>query len=219
MNTLPKPRAILFDWDNTLVDTWPLIHAALNMTLRYMEHPEWSAERVRAEVKQSMRDSFPGMFGDRWKEAADYYQQSYRSIHLEHLQPLFGAIDTLNAIPRERVFVGLVSNKMGSTLRKEVAHLGWENSFKATVGAGDATRDKPHADPVLLALKDTGIAPGADVWFIGDTGIDLECAKNTGCTPILYGEFTTDGKTHDGFPFAAHARDHRALKELITQVR
>jgi phosphoglycolate phosphatase len=30
MNKLSIPRAILFDWDNTLVDTWPLIHTAMN---------------------------------------------------------------------------------------------------------------------------------------------------------------------------------------------
>ena len=27
---LPRPRAILFDWDNTLVDSWVTIHEALN---------------------------------------------------------------------------------------------------------------------------------------------------------------------------------------------
>ena len=89
--TLPKPRAILFDWDNTLVDTWPLIHSALNMTLRYMGHPEWSLEKVHAEVKHSMRDSFPAMFGDRWEEAGKHYQASYRSINLSELTPLPGA--------------------------------------------------------------------------------------------------------------------------------
>ena len=29
---LPRPRAILFDWDNTLVDSWVTIHEALNIT-------------------------------------------------------------------------------------------------------------------------------------------------------------------------------------------
>ena len=77
MTKLPRPRAILFDWDNTLVDTWPLIHAALNQTLRHMQHPEWSLEKVRANVKKSMRESFPEMFGDRWEVAAKHYQDSY----------------------------------------------------------------------------------------------------------------------------------------------
>lgn len=217
MTKLPTPRAILFDWDNTLVNTWPLIHTALNMTLRHMKHEEWSYEKVTSVVKQSMRDSFPALFGDRWKEAADFYQTSYRSMHLDKLQPLPDVLAMLGSIPRERIFVGVVSNKQGNTLRKEIEALHWEAYFDVAVGAGDAARDKPHAEPVLLALKDTGVAPGADVWFIGDTGVDLGCAQVTGCTAILYGEFTTDGKTHDDYPFAAHAHDHVELKGLIEQ--
>lgn len=216
MQKLTKPRAILFDWDNTIVDTWPLIHAALNMTLRHMEHPEWSYDRVRGEVKKSMRDSFPDMFGERWKEAASFYQTSYRNIHLEALQPLPGALDMLKSIPRNDVFIGIVSNKMGTTLRKEVAHLGWDSVVDVAIGSSDAARDKPHAEPVLLALKESGIAPAADVWFIGDTGIDLECAKNTGCTPVLYGDFQPENGQFEGFPFAAHTRDHTELKNLIS---
>lgn len=213
--SLPKPRAILFDWDNTLVDTWPLIHEALNMTLRFMGHPEWSAERVRDEVKQSMRDKFPPMFGERWKEAADHYQQSYRAIHLNDLQPLEGAKTMIESIARPPMFLGIVSNKMGKTLREELVHLGWDKYFDVAVGASDAARDKPHPEPVLFALKDSGITPGPDVWFIGDTDVDLKVAQATGCTAILYGDFKTDGKTHDGIPFAAHARDQAELKQLI----
>ncbi|MFT5702654.1 MAG: phosphoglycolate phosphatase [Rickettsiales bacterium] len=31
MNNFPK--AIIFDWDNTLVDSWSVIHFALNKTM------------------------------------------------------------------------------------------------------------------------------------------------------------------------------------------
>ena len=27
---LPKPKAVIFDWDNTLVNTWPIIHDEVN---------------------------------------------------------------------------------------------------------------------------------------------------------------------------------------------
>jgi phosphoglycolate phosphatase len=215
MTTLPKPRAILFDWDNTLVNTWPMIHTALNMTLSHMGHPQWTIERVKSDVKKSMRDSFPAMFGEQWKDAAAHYQQSYRSIHLDHLAPLADAAKMLAAIARPDVFVGIVSNKMGSTLRKELAHLAWEDFFDIAIGAGDAARDKPDPDPVLLALNGSDITPAADVWFIGDSGIDLEVAKNTGCTAILYGDFHPENRLFEGFPFAAHARDHAMLRTWI----
>ena len=208
---IAPPRAILFDWDNTLVDTWPTIHEALNHTLREMKHPEWSLEQVKSSVKKSMRDAFPAMFGDEWEKAADIYQGYYRSIHLNNLQGLPHAEELLQFVRGLPLFVAVVSNKKGDNLRKEVAHIGWGHYFDTVVGAADAERDKPHPDPVHLALKGTDIEPGDHVWFIGDTVIDLECAANTTCRPLLYGPVDTLEGTYEGFPFAHHAPDHQAL--------
>lgn len=216
MSTLPKPRAIIFDWDNTLVDTWPTIHEALNATLRHMEHPEWSLDKVRGNVKQSMRDSFPVLFGQRWEEAAKHYQQSYIDIHLDSLQPLPGAEAMLRALPDD-MFVAIVSNKRGPTLRKELAHMGWSDLFDAAIGSDDAARDKPHPDPVHMALETLGDTLGDHVWFVGDTVVDLECAAATGTTPILFGDLKVEGAHYEGFPFRAHVRDHAALKKLILE--
>jgi phosphoglycolate phosphatase len=47
--------------------------------------------------------------------------------------------------------------------------------------------DKPHAAPVALALNGSGVAPGDAVWLVGDTGVDMECAYNSGCVPVLLG--------------------------------
>ena len=53
------------------------------------------------------------------------------------------------------------------------------------MGAFDAARDKPAREPVDMALAPAGLAPGADVWFVGDADIDMECAYGAGLTPIL----------------------------------
>lgn len=210
-----KPRAILFDWDNTLVDTWPTIHEALNHTLRAMNHPEWSLEQVKAQVKKSMRDAFPSLFGDAWEEASQIYQTYYRRIHLNDLQPLEGALDVVKLVHESDAFFGVVSNKRGPNLRTEIEHLKWTDYFDVIVGADDAAFDKPHSAPVTMALDGSGIAAGADVWFVGDTVIDLECAKNTGCVPILYGDVMTQNGVYDGFEFVHHAKDHGELLSLL----
>lgn len=215
MRTLSSPKAILFDWDNTLVDTWPLIHRSLNVALEHMGHPTWSYEQVKASVKRSMRDAFPEMFGDRWQEAADLYQKTYRSLHLEAITPLDGAEDVLKQIQRSGVYCAVVSNKRGDSLRLECSQLGWEKYFVKTIGAQDAARDKPHADPAIMALDGSGITAADGVWFIGDTGVDLECAQHLGAAAVLYGEHTTNGKTHDDCAFDVHVRDHAALAALL----
>lgn len=213
--TLTAPKAVIFDWDNTLVDTWPVIQIALNNTLTFMGHEPWSTERVKRDVKKSMRDAFPELFGDRWEEAADKYQQEYRSIHLEALQGLPDSEATLKQLQDAGLFVAIVSNKRGPTLRKELEKLAWGAYFASAVGSQDAERDKPDVAPAHMALKDFGQLSGPEIWFVGDTGADLECALNLGATAILYGDFDTDGKTHDGFAFHAHARTQKELQDLF----
>lgn len=215
MSNLPKPYAVLFDWDNTLVDTWPIIHRALNMTMRAMGCEEWSFEKVKANTKKSMRESFPDLFGDRWEEAAKHYQQSYRAINLEHLTALPGAEAMLQALKSKGVFVGAVSNKRGETLRTELAHIGWDKYFAIAIGAGDAARDKPSGDPALLALKDYAGPREGHVWFVGDTSVDLGCAAEINATAILYGEHEPSAALHEGLPFHAHVHDHTALTPLL----
>ena len=215
MLTLPEPKAILFDWDNTLVDTWPVIHQALNATMRAMDAPEWSLAKVKSQVKKSMRDSFPELFGTEWKKAADLYQSHYRAIHLAAIAPLPGAEKMLQAVQQKGLFSAIVSNKRGPSLRLELDHLGWAHYFAVAIGSEDSAHDKPHAAPVLKALEATDLKPNASVWFVGDTIIDIECAHLTHCTPILYGDVKTDGGSYEGWSFADHVRDHAELLALI----
>jgi phosphoglycolate phosphatase len=182
-----RPRAILFDWDNTLVDTWLTIHEALNHVMAAMDKPLWSLAETRARVRLSLRESFPLHFGDRWEEARGIYLDRFRAIHLERLMPLPGCAEMVAALTAQRIFLGVVSNKTGALLRLEAERLGWSDYFGRLIGAGDATADKPDPAPVRLALEPSGVEPGGDVWFVGDTGVDIECAANAGCVSVLLG--------------------------------
>lgn len=185
MTGLTAPTAILFDWDNTLVDNWASITGALNATLKAFDGEQLTEDQVRGMVRHSMRDSFPKMFGGEWNEARTIFYDSFRSNHLEALKPLNGAGDLLQELKKLNLYIGIVSNKGGEFLRKEIDHLDWKTYFHSAVGAGDAAQDKPAVAPVDLALQASGIERSAAVWFIGDAAVDMECAIAAGCTPIL----------------------------------
>jgi phosphoglycolate phosphatase len=189
---LARPRAILFDWDNTLVDSWTTIHEALNAVMAAMGRPLWSLQETKERVRLSLRESFPLHFGDQWEEARQIYLDVFRAIHLERLNPLPGRDELLRALFEEEIFLGVVSNKTGSLLRREAEQLGWSALFGSVVGAGDAAIDKPNAAPVALALEPCGIGAGDTIWFVGDTGIDMQCALNSGCIPVLLGSGATE---------------------------
>jgi phosphoglycolate phosphatase len=187
--TAARPRAILFDWDNTLVDSWAVIHQALNETFHAMDRPSWTREETEARVRGSLRDTFPDMFGARWQQAEKTFYDAFGRIHLAALTPLPGAGELLHELANSGLYLGVVSNKRGAFLRKEAEHLGWQGHFRCLAGAGDSPRDKPHRDHVDHALGlgtgNPGPAAGRDVWLVGDADIDVVCAKNAGCHAVL----------------------------------
>jgi phosphoglycolate phosphatase len=180
------PAVLLYDWDNTLVDGWAAITAALNTVFAEFGMPSWTAEDTKGRVRVALRESFPLMFGARWEHARDLFYASFRDQHLHHLRQMPGAAEALAAgaaWPQ-----GLVSNKAGPYLRAEVAHLGWAGYFGAVVGAGDAPADKPDPAPIHLALEQLGHPAEASVWYLGDTALDMRTARAAGVTAVLIGD-------------------------------
>ena len=43
-----KPRAVLFDWDNTLVESWDIIHESLRLTFLDLDREPWTFKQTRA---------------------------------------------------------------------------------------------------------------------------------------------------------------------------
>ena len=210
-----RPRAVLFDWDNTLVDTWPTIHEAINATFADFGFDAWTYEETCQRVRRSLRDSFPAIFGERWKEARKVFYDRFAAIHLEGLRPHPGALEMLGQLKDAGLYLGVVSNKSGSYLRAEVAHLAWDGYFERVVGALDADQDKPDPAPVEMALAGSGIQCGAEVWFAGDTEVDLECAHNAGCVPVLVRADAPNPGEFGAFAPVWHVEDCLTLCKLI----
>lgn len=211
------PHAVLFDWDNTLVDTWPVIHEAMSATLAAMGHAPWTLAETHMNVRRSMREAFPEMFGDRWEEARQVFYGRFDEIHLERLVACPDAEALLSELSGRGVFLGVVSNKMGKNLRLEVGHLGWGRYFSGLVGATDAPRDKPAVDPVDLALSAGPHRRGPNIWFVGDTAIDIECARNAGCVGVLIHPDPPDGGEFAEHPPNAHFTSCGALLEVVCE--
>jgi phosphoglycolate phosphatase len=207
-----RPDALLFDWDNTLVDGWVGITAALNAAFSAFDKPLWNVEDTRSRVRVALKESFPVMFGDAWERARDIFYDTFRADHLAHVMPMPGAAEALLAgAPWPR---GVVSNKAGRYLRAEVQHLGWSAHFGAVIGAGDAAADKPDPAPILMALDQLGLAASRTVWYLGDTALDMVAAKAAGVTAVLVGDASHDGGVEHAAP-DIHVQSAHALAALL----
>lgn len=183
-----SPDGILFDWDSTLVDNWGSINLALNKTLEFMGKEPWTEEITRTRIGYSARDTFPTVFGDRADEAKEYFYARFTEVHLDGLQPMPGAEEMLQNMQAAGLYLAVVSNKTGRFLRKEAAHFGWERYFGKIIGATDAKRDKPARDPIDMALNGSGYTAGPNIWYVGDTALDMACARNANCRSVLIGQ-------------------------------
>jgi phosphoglycolate phosphatase len=188
---MTAPSAILFDWDNTLIDGWAAIEAGLNAAFAAFGKPAWTREQVLANVRKSLRDSFPELFGVEWESARDIFYAAVHATHLQVIRPLPETLRMLDALAH--LPLGVVSNKQGPLLRAEAAHLGWSDRFQVLVGAGDAVADKPSGAPLHLALARMGLLAGPHIWYVGDTAIDMQAARAAGCVAVLLGDAAHDG--------------------------
>jgi len=216
-----RPRAIIFDWDNTLVDSWPVIGDALNTALTTFGHDPWSPDEVRTRVRKSLRETFPVLFGEKWEDAADVFYARYGEIHAELVQPIPGIGEMLSELTEMGIYLAVVSNKRGDYLRTEADHLSWSRYFGQIIGANDAERDKPAIDPVHMALVDGPEFINNwelnDIWFVGDTDIDMECAVNANCMPILLRQHDPEQDEFADFPPVWQFQNGQALcKRLRT---
>lgn len=199
----PPPRAVVFDWDNTLVDTWGILHRALNATLVEMGHAPWSLAETRARLRHSVRDGFPRLFGERAGEAERVFYAAFEAESRAGLTALPGAAALLDTLWARGVPMGVLSNKRGEHLRREIGWLGWDAFFVRAVGAGDASGDKPAPAALAAALPAAGPAD-TRVWLAGDTDIDLEAAHAAGCLPVLLRAHPPEGDEFANAPPALH---------------
>ncbi len=228
---LSKPKIIIFDWDNTIIDSWPIIHGALEETFIEMGLTPWTLEETKRNSTKSLRDNFPKIFGDKWQIAGDAYYKSFRKRHLNEISFLELAKETLELIRSLGIYNAVLSNKKGPTLREEIKFLEIDHLFDVVVGSEDCTYDKPDIEPVrhiisqVNQIYDQNITAGNDIWFVGDSVIDIECAVASKCLPIFFGSdnFERDSKkelgiTEQNYDNVISVKDYKLLQEMLKNI-
>jgi phosphoglycolate phosphatase len=185
-----KPRAIIFDWDNTVVSSHGVLRSILKRTLDKLDidHQVLESEQFRKNIHFSMREGFPRIFGEIWEEVREVYNEFFVDVHLDGIEIMPGARDALQHLRGEGVILAVVSNKDGKFVRLEAEKMGLMQHFHKIIGSQDAEIDKPSPKPAYMALSDHIVHDkfSNDIWFVGDSAVDLECGRNANCHPILF---------------------------------
>lgn len=168
-------KVILWDWDNTLADTFGAIFAAQNDLRAHYGLPPWTLAESKQAMNASGRNIIRDMLGeDKAPQARAYYLKRY-AAHAAELKLKPGAVEILQFARKKGYVSILASNKTGDILRNEAQAMGVAELFDRIVGAQDVAEDKPS--PAFTEATLAG-RQAARLISIGDGKSDIQMARN-----------------------------------------
>ena len=181
-------QAVLFDLDGTLLDTAPDFTTSINLILERYQRPTLAENDIRAIITHGsaglLSHAFHCSEGDANFEAL---REEFLDIYFAHLAQktcLFPGLEKLlEALGKHSIPWGIVTNKPRRFTSAILEGLALQPAPQSVVCPDDVTHNKPHAEPVLLACQQLGVAP-RDTVFIGDHLRDIESGRNAGTTTI-----------------------------------
>ena len=187
-------RAVVFDLDGTLIDSAPDIADAINMVLAELGRTALTEDFVRelvgsgwARLLERVMTLTGGMPEEGIGSIEERFRVHYlpRSTRLSSLYP--GAVETIRALARDGVALGVCTNKRQAGADHVVRTFGLDTLFGAVVG-GDNGVMKPDPAHIGLVLGRLGVDSG-DALMVGDSRADVDAAHGLGmpCVVVSYG--------------------------------
>jgi len=170
---------LLFDMDGTLTDTIELIIFCFQETLRLLDLPPRSEESLLSEIGRPLHLQARDIDAERAEEIFTLYQRLYEQHHDELVHEFPGIRESLAELVERGYHMGVVTSKRSSSAGADLEYFRFEPFFEVVITADDTELHKPHAEPVLEALRRLD-AGRAEATFIGDSPYDLSSAHAAG---------------------------------------
>jgi pyrophosphatase PpaX len=185
---LDSLRAVLFDVDGTLLDTFDFIYGAFEHAFAVHGVPPLTRSEISHLMGGPLEEVYRTMAADLDANALAETHRIFQSNNLA-LATLFpSTMDVLQTIKQRGLKIGAITTRSIRTSVRSLEQNGIADYFDVIVSAEDVTRHKPDPEPILKALDFLRLKPNEAV-MVGDTYADIEAGKNAGTRTVaaLYG--------------------------------
>ena len=181
-----EKRAVLFDLDGTLLHTLDDIAQSMNYALEACGLPPWERDAYRYMVGNGARILAERAVRDRADLAdrvLETYQRRYEKHLMDQTRPYPGIPETLRRLTEMGVPLSVLSNKPDADTKRVVADSFPDIPFVCVQGQTPDLPRKPDPAAALAVAEKMGIPP-ASFYYLGDTSVDMECARLAGMHPV-----------------------------------
>jgi pyrophosphatase PpaX len=176
-------RAVLFDLDGTLLDSFALITAAFREACRRVLGREPTEREVMDRWGQPLQARFQALAPDRVAELTRIYSACYDASFRTLARAFPGVEELLRRLRARGLGLGVVTSKRRRSTLRDLEAFGLLGYFATVVASEDVTRVKPAPEPVLRALTALRADP-AGSWLVGDGHLDVLAGRAAGVRTI-----------------------------------
>lgn len=187
----PRPFAVLFDLDGTLVDSIALLLASMKHTFEGRSRQPNDAEWIEGLGTPLPKQLTPYVESDQDRERLVNRYRTFQHENHDRLMARYeGVIDTLALLYQRGHPMGVVTSKGNMMMDRGLKFIGADDYIEVAIGYDSCHIHKPDPYPVRLALKKLGYAPEESV-FVGDSPHDIKAGNDAGVITIaaLWGPF------------------------------
>tara|TARA_B100000809_G_scaffold266158_1_gene327599 strand:- start:6280 stop:6939 length:660 start_codon:yes stop_codon:yes gene_type:complete len=194
--SLPKPKAVLFDLDGTLVES----------TLDF----NFLKQNFDIQPGQDVLQFISNLPSDE-KHRANELIETHELEDAQRAKTLPGALDLLLALNRAGIPTAIITRNSRKAAKIKIENNSLPIEF--LISREDA---KPKPNPeALLALAESWQVEPKDCWYIGDYLYDLQAANNAGMVAGLYTGSHLEESRYSAFMHLADIvfNDHDQLRD------
>lgn len=191
-----KYKAIVFDWDGTLMDSISKIVESMQSSAKELGFPVPNYEDAKNVIGISLLPALQKLFAIEDDKAAMELFHTYKDHFKDHAQissPLFtGAIELLEKLRSKGYILAVATGKARQGLEHNWHHSKTEHFFTTSRTADDA-QSKPSPDMLQQILDELNL-PVQQVLMVGDTTYDMAMAEaiNMDRVGVSFGVHSSD---------------------------
>jgi phosphoglycolate phosphatase len=177
------------DMAGTTVADGGTVERAFTAALDAMAVPDEDRPAMVAYVRDTMGvskiDVFRGLFHDedRAQDANRSFEDAYDDA-VDAVEPLPGALETIEALRSHGVRVALTTGFSTRTRDRLLDALGWKDAADLVLSPSDAGRGRPYPDMILTAVLRLGVDAVQAVAVAGDTAADVTAGVRAGASVV-----------------------------------